>query len=242
VVSALGENLPASQGIVTISDMSKRSSQSGEVDLWLIMFIVVTILFLASVSFAVWAFAGRQDFKSHSDQKVSAAVTVAKQQEDSVKNLQFAQQEKQPYKTYVGPEAYGTLQITFPRTWSAYVDSSGQGSQPLDGYFNKDIVLSIVAQSSAFSLRVQVVPTSYTSYLNNITSLQQSGLVKVSAFSFPKLPAIVGVRVDGQVEDRKTGSMIIMPLRDKTLKLWTDAPSYIDDFNNIILPNFTFSP
>jgi hypothetical protein len=234
--------LPAGQGIVTISDMSKRSSQSGEVDLWLIMFIVVTVLFLASVSFAVWAFAGRQDYKTNSDQKASAAVTVAVQKEDTVKNKQFAEQEKQPYKTYTGPEAYGTLQITFPKTWSAYVDSSGQGQAPLDGYFNMDVVPSIIAQSSAFSLRVQVVQTTYTSYMLNMTSLQQSGKVKISAFSFPKLPKVVGVRVDGQVEPNKSGSMIVMPLRDKTLKLWTDAPSYINDFNNIILPNFTFSP
>jgi len=219
-----------------------RTSEVGQVDLWLVMFIVVMLLFLGAAGFAVWSFASRQDYKNNSDQKVAAAVTVAKQQEDTVKNQQFAEQEKQPLKTYTSPETYGTLQISYPKTWSAYVDSSGQGQAALDGYFNKDVVPSVLDQNSAFSLRVQVVANNYTSYLNNITSLQQSGVVKVSAFSFPKLPKVVGVRVDGQVEPQKSGSMIVMPLRDKTLKLWTDAPSFTNDFNNIILPNFTFSP
>ncbi len=242
---ANGLSLPNTADLVTISDMSKRrlhSSEVGQVDIWLILFIVFVLFFLGAAGFAAWAYASRQDYKTNSDQKVAAAVVIAKQQEDSVKNAQFAQQEKQPLKTYTGPEATGTIKIMFPKTWSAYVDASGQGQAALDGYFNLDTVPSVIDQTSSFSLRVQVVASSYSSYLNNITSLQQSGLVKVSAFSFPKLPTVVGVRVDGQVEPQKTGSMILMPLRDKTLRLWTDSPSFTNDFNNIILPNFTFSP
>jgi hypothetical protein len=219
-----------------------QASESGQVDLWLIMFIVVTILFISAAGVAAWAFSGRQDYKTNSDQKAAAAVTVAKQQEDTAKNAQFAEEEKNPLKTYIGPEAYGTLNIQYPKTWSAYIDSSGQGQAPLDGYFNQDVVPSIVAQGSAFSLRVQVVQNSYATYLANITAQQRAGKITVTAFSFPKLHKVVGVRVDGQVEPQKNGSEIIMPLRDKTLRLWTDAPTFTNDFNNIILPNFTFSP
>lgn len=235
------KNLSGSSKLDNISAM-KRQQQDGYVDTWLIMFIVVSILFLGAISFAVWTFSSRQDYKNNSDQKSAAAVAVAKQQEDDVKNKQFAEQEKSPYNIYQGPEALGSLSITYPKTWSAYVDSTGQGSQPLDGYFNKATVPSIQDQNSSFSLRVQVATGGYTDTLANLAGQQEAGQITIKPYNFPKLPKIVGVRVDGQVEPQKTGSMIVMPLRDKTLKLWTTDPHYISDFNNIILPNFTFSP
>jgi len=39
------------------------------------------------------------------------------------------------------------------------------------------------------------------------------------------------------------GSMVLVPLRDKTLKIWTEADeTYLKDFNENILPNYTFEP
>jgi hypothetical protein len=53
---------------------------------------------------------------------------------------------------------------------------------------------------------------------------------------------VTGVRVDGQIADNIQGSMIILPLRDKTQEIWTESNSFLPDFNNNILPNLTFSP
>jgi hypothetical protein len=39
-----------------------------------------------------------------------------------------------------------------------------------------------------------------------------------------------------------TGTMVLLPMRDKTLEIWTEAPAYLADFNTYILPNITFSP
>jgi hypothetical protein len=36
--------------------------------------------------------------------------------------------------------------------------------------------------------------------------------------------------------------MIVIPLRDKTLQVWCDRPEFLPDFNNNVLPNFSFSP
>ena len=45
----------------------------------------------------------------------------------------------------------------------------------------------------------------------------------VAPFAAAKVPSVVGVRVDGQINSLKTGTMIVLPLRDKTIELWTEA-------------------
>jgi len=46
----------------------------------------------------------------------------------------------------------------------------------------------------------------------------------------------------GQIINGKKGSMVMFPLRDKTLKVWTEADQFVGDFNNSVLPNLTFVP
>jgi hypothetical protein len=36
--------------------------------------------------------------------------------------------------------------------------------------------------------------------------------------------------------------MVILPLRDKTLEISTEAAQYQPDFNTYVLPNVTFNP
>jgi len=220
----------------------KSRRQSGDIDIWLILFIFVTIFFIGAVSFGVWAFSSRQDYKDNSDAKAAAAVKIAVEKEDVKKNNEFAEAAKNPFRTYVGPEPYGTLHVMYPKTWSAYVDTDGTGNIPVDGYFQPDTVPSVSDQKSSFALRVQISPSSYSSTLNNYNNLVKANLVKVSPFSFPKVSSAIGVRVDGQVDGNKQGSMVLVPLRDKTLKVWITATQYMDDFNNNILPNLTFQP
>lgn len=206
--------------------------------LWLVM---MTLLFVAATVFGVWAFMGRQDYKNNVASKIAAAV------QDNTKTVQakdaadYAEAAKQPLKTYVGPEAYGSVHISYPRTWSVYV-ATDSSSLPLDMYAQPDYVPSITAQTSAFALRVQVTQTSYSETVAQYQSLQKAGTVTVTPYALPKNSNIIGVRVDGQLTPTKQGSMVILPLRDKSLTIWTESTQYLSDFNNIILPNASFSP
>lgn len=208
----------------------------------IIPLILSVLLLIGTGIFGGWAYSKMLDYKNNVDAKIVAAVQVAKQQEDAAKDAAFAQVEKNPLKIYTGPEAYGSVTIDYPKTWSAYVSDTSNASPYVDGYFNPNVVPNAQAQSSAFALRVQVVQESYSSVLATETSYVQSGKATVMAYHAPKVPNIVGARIDGKLSDLKSGSMIILPLRNMTLKIWTETPATQGDFNNIILPNFTFAP
>lgn len=231
--------MPAGGNFGTIDHMMKHN-QDGSV-VGVLLPVLLGILLVAAVIFGVWAFSSQQDYKKNVDAKVSAAVVVAKQQESTAKDVQFAEAEKSPLRAYNGPEAYGSLIVMYPKTWSAYVDDSGNGNSPVDGFFAPSVVPSITSQSSVFALRIQVESQSYSQTLQSLTS-QQGVQQTVKPYALPKVPSAVGVEINGLLNDGKSGTMVVLPLRDKTLEIWTEGSQFLPDFNTYILPNFSFSP
>ncbi|MDB5170119.1 MAG: hypothetical protein JWN82_515 [Candidatus Saccharibacteria bacterium] len=217
----------------------RKHNQNGAINVLVLPLILASLFLIGALGFGFWAYGERQDYKNNSDQKAAAAVVIAKQQEAAVKDKQYAEAAKLPLKTYNGPEEYGSLALQYPKTWSAYV-VTGEGSDAgLSGYFNPDFVPTVGAESSTFALRIEVVDSAYSEVLSDYSD--QEG-VTITPYALPKLPKVIGVKVDGQIEDAKKGSMVILPVRDKTLKIYTEADAFMADFNNNILPNLTFSP
>ncbi|MGC1177149.1 MAG: hypothetical protein WA843_03705 [Candidatus Saccharimonadales bacterium] len=217
--------------------------------------VLTVLLLLGAIGFGVWAYGGRQDYKNNVDSKIGVAVDTAKQQEDKLKSAQFAEEEKNPLRTYNGPESYGSIALQYPKTWSGYVDTSASGSSsgntPVSGYFYPGIVPSVADQNSAFALRVQVLDQPYAQTLSDFQNQQQSSNspgsvpLTITPYALPKLPKVVGIQASGTLpggNGQKTGTAVILPLRSETLEISTDGNQFLNDFNTIILPNFSFSP
>lgn len=219
-----------------------KHNQDGSISAVTLSLGITIVLLIAAISFAAWAFSGRQDYKNNTDQKIADAVTIAKQKEDSAKDVVFAETEKNPFKTYEGPEAYGSVRLQYPKTWSGYVDSTGGGTAFVDGYFYPGVVPAINNQSSVFALRFQVINLPYSQALANLSSEQQNGKVTVEAYALPKVPKAVGVKASGTFLNGKAGVEVLLPLRNQTLQLSTEGTQFTPDFEKNILPNFTFSP
>ncbi len=223
--------------------MKKTMGERGSIDALLVPVIVLAVLFLGAAGFAVWAFMGRQDYKNNSDAKSAVAVeanTKAVQADDA---KQYAEAAKNPLKTYVGPDAYGSVHIVYPKTWSAYIDTSSQ-STPLDAYFHPDYVPS-TGSGQTYNLRVQVSSSSYNSQLNQYSPQVTKGTVTATPYSLPKVPSVVGTKLSGAIfqgSQTQSGTIVLLPIRDKTLEIWTESNDYLADFNTYVLPNMSFSP
>lgn len=219
-----------------------REDQRGEISLMVVSFGLVCLCLIGVIVFAVWAYSGRQDYKNNVDQKITAANAVVKNQVEQADAKNYAEQAKQPLRTYVSSAQNGSVTINYPKTWSGYVSENANGGNAIDGYFYPGIVPSTTDQNSTFALRVVLSPQQYSDVLNGFSSQQQQGQVTIKPFSFKKVPQVVGTRIDGQIAQNKTGSMVIVPLRNQTLQIWTESQQFESDFNNNILPNFSFSP
>lgn len=229
---------------LSVREVRRHLNQTGAINALLLPFIIVCLLLIAAVGFGAWAYSGRQDYKNNVNQKVAAAVTIAKQQQSQSDATTYAQEAKYPLRSYTGPSAYGSVHVLYPKTWSAYVMAANQNgdSTPLDGYFQPSYVPDTTNTNNTFALRVKVSQQSYSQELQNYQQLAQQGQVTITPYALPKVPSVIGVKISGAIAQNIQGIMVILPLRDTTLKIWTELPSYVADFNSIILPNISFSP
>lgn len=208
----------------------------------LISLIACAVLLVGSAVFGVWAFMGRQDYKFNSDQKADAAVEVAVAQTREEEAEKFAEEEKNPLKPYVGPSQFGAVRLEYPKTWSTYVVNRDGGGTPVQWYLHPNVVPDTANRDNVYALRVEVSNESYDRALARFDGIVNRGDATVRPYALPEVPDNIGSRVDGEVVRGKRGSMVLMPLRNMTLKIWTESPDYLNDFDNIILPNAAFSP
>ncbi len=180
----------------------------------------------------------RQDYKDRSDKKSAAAVAVAVEKTKSEKDNEFVEKEKEPLKPYKGPEALGSIAFKYPKTWSTYVNQTGTNQITI--LSNPDTVVG--GQGSSYALRVEVVPQQYDAVVGAFDNLVKTKKVTATAYALPKLPETVGLRFDGAITTDRQGAIVVLPLRDKTIKISTESTNFVKDFNSIILPNLTFNP
>lgn len=209
-----------------------------------LLLIVMVVLLMLTAGFGLWAYAGREDYKNNADKKIAAAVEVAKKEASDQKDLEFLEKEKQPFKTYTGPAAYGSLTFQFPKTWSGLVTESAKTGDktPVDGYFTPGFLPGIGLATTAYALRVQINSVAYEQVLSAFNGPATSGKVKVTPYKPDKVTGALGVKIDGEIINGKQGSMVVLPLRDKTIQIWTESDQFVGDFNNSILPSLSFVP
>lgn len=204
---------------------------------------VLVVLLVAAASIAVWALLSRQNYKNNSDAISAKAVESALSSQKAELEAQFSEQEKEPYETYNGPSEFGSLSVSYPKTWEAYVNITN-GSTPIDGYVHPNYVPGTSSSSgaqTAYALRFQVIESDYATVLKTYEGALKQSKVSVSPFRAEKVTSVLGSRVEGEVVAGRTGDMVVVPLRDKTLKVWTESDQYKSDFDQII-KTLNFSP
>jgi len=206
-----------------------------------IYIVVIVILVLSLIGTFVWtgSIIGQRDkYKNDVDKLVAEAVAVAKKEAETTKEKEYLEREKNPYKEYTAPSTFGSVKVLYPKTWSAFVDEK----TGVVGYFHPDYVPGPLS-GTAFALRLEIVQQNYDLVLSTYKGNVTKGTLVASPYKLPKVPEVLGMRLDGELSQNvKSGSAVILPLRDKTIKIYTESQSFVPDFNNIILPNMIFQP
>lgn len=224
-----------------------KLNRNGYVNTTAMVSVLMSALFIIALIFAIWAFSSRQHYKNDANNLVNQAVAKAKAAQETADNQRFAAEEQSSLTTYNGPSDYGSISLQYPKTWSAFIDTTGNGngSYPLDAYFLPNYLTSVTDDGTTdFALRMQIENESYNQVLQQYD--QASG-VTVSPYALPKVPNDVGVEISGQINNSGsnisgTETLVILPLRSQALEIWTEGSSYLGDFSNVILPNLSFSP
>ncbi|HPR10175.1 MAG TPA: hypothetical protein PLJ04_01205 [Candidatus Saccharibacteria bacterium] len=223
--------------------MSPQLPPDPKTPVWLIVaMIIATLLAIVFLVLTVLFYMQMSDYKNNSDQKSAAAVEQAKATQAEELKLQFAEQEKEPLKSYTAPGSAASTKIVYPKTWSLYA-VEGQNGNSVDAFFNPNIVPDTTNKGNVYALRMQVLDKPYATVVKEYDAPAKKGEVRISPYKPEQVSAAEqGVRIDGVVRDKVSGTMVILPVRDKTIKIWTETENYVNDFNNFVLKNLEYSP
>lgn len=226
---------------VTISVM-KHKNQNGAAQTSVVVAVLMTMLFIFALIFGLLMFAKKSDLQKNIDKKVEAQMVIESKKIEAQKDAELAEKEKSPVKTYVGPSTFGSVTFDYPKTYSGYVvEATGSGGTPLEGFFHPNIVPK-EDKSVSFAIRFELVSASYDAQVKSFDSSVKSSKVTVKPYRAAMVPDVLGVRIDGEIINGKQGSLILLAVRDKTLRLWTESKDTLADFEKYVLPNLSFSP
>jgi len=218
--------------------MITDNKQEGSISL--ILAIVFGLFFLGASGFGLWAFSERQDFKNNVDQKVETAVTVAVQNAETAKDAEFVELEKLPTRVFTGSPTYGSLSFEYPKTWSVYAQEGTSGTV-LDVYIHPGVIPGLQSKQP-YALRAEILSTQYDTEVSKLLRFIEQGNITSEAFRPAALQNVLGLRVDGALDQDTTGSAVYLPLRDRTIRIYTESTEFLKDFNEIIIPSITFVP
>lgn len=214
----------------------------GAINILLIPFVLVTLFFFAAAGYGLMTFNQRQYYKNNIDEITQQTVAKSDKELNAQKDKEFAEKAKFPYNTYTSSAQTGNAILKYPRTWSAYVQEQAQGSLPVDAFFYPNFVPNVQDNKTNFALRMRIVQQSYDSVLQQFSPQIQRGTVALQPYKPPNIQGVIGSRLDGAIMTQKQGTMVVMPVRDKTVQIWTESTDFNADYFNIILPNFTMTP
>ena len=210
--------------------MNRHLKEQGMTNPWLIVGIIFIVTTLAATGGMTWALMNYLDQKDNVDTKVSAAVNTAVKTQADKDAAEFQAEEKKPNRLFAGPEDYGALSFSYPKTWSVFVEKEASAAGTFQAYLNPVSVPPISA-TQQFGLRVTIETKDYDTVLNAYQPQVKKGELKSSAV---KANGQDGTRLEGAFTKDIRGTAIIFKIRDKTVTMRTDADTFKPDFEAMV--------
>ncbi len=188
-------------------------------------------LFLVASALGVWVLLAYTEQKADVDGKISLAVAAGVKKQAEEDEAKFQESYKNPRIEFVGPSEYGRLSFMYPKTWSVYVEKDGTDRGDYKAYLHPVSVPSISGKDSRYALRVEILNKNFDDTLKQYESQLKKGELKSSNVEYNGNAA---TRLDGAFSKELRGAVVLMKVRDKTIRLSTDADSFKPDFDTLL--------
>lgn len=215
----------------------KYNTQAGFINGAIVTSIIFGILALVFGSIMIWALVNYNDQKNNVDSKISSAVQLAKDQQEKEDQKVFDEKEKQPLEEFIGPNDLGRVEFKYPKTWSVYIANDGSQGGSYEAYFHPEEVPSVTAGQNKFALRMSVLNQGYEQVVQQYSGLVKQGTLRSESIT---VNGFNGQKFEGNFRPDLEGSVALFKIRDKTLLLATDSPTFRPDFNDKILKELKF--
>ena len=207
--------------------MKHHSSQSGGINGLLIAVIGLSLLAIGLIGSTIYFYQEYDAKRTNVNGQIQLAEVQAKKDQADEDEAKFAQREKEPNRNFVGPDDYGRLTFSYPKTWSVYISKDASTGGDYEAYLNP-VVVPPVSSQQKYALRVSILTRDYGSVIEQYASLVKQGDLKSSVYT---ANGQTGTRLDGTFSNDVRGAVVVFKIRDKTVVLQTDADTFKPDFD-----------
>lgn len=187
------------------------------------------MLLVASLAGFVWSFSQYKTYKNDADVLIAEAVEQAKAEQATELEAQFQMERDRLYNTYVTDPVLANISLQYPRDWSFYLEQSTTGRIQIEAIFHPTVVAK--ADPGTYGLRLQLLQQLYSDVVDDYQRAIEKGELNATPIQSNNVD---GLRLDGQIDNDHTGALVILPIRDKTLVISTEANDYLSVFNEAI--------
>ena len=206
--------------------LMQNSGQNNKVILGILIFLVVGLAGLSG--WAIWQYIEERDTV---EQQIEVAVDEALGEQREELEEEFEQELRNPFRTYSPPDVFGAIDIKLPKNWNIYVEEDEGGNLPVDLYIHPELVRDFDGELGPVAFRMQLVDELYDQATRNVRRDVDRGELDAST---TEVSGIEGDRYEGVVRDDYVGVKVSLPYRDKTILMWTESESYLDDFEEML--------
>ena len=198
-----------------------------------VVIVILSLLSLAFIGLFIWMFLQYNDASTDLENKISVAVSEARDEQNMKNEAEFLEREKEPYKNFSGPIDYGELSFKYPKTWSIYIEKDAVNGGDFKAYFNP-IQVDPVSKDTINALRVTIrtddfetVVKEYEKAMNKKDSNLKVGTITVNG--------VVGNIYTGTIPNTDlSGYIVVFKIRDKAVIMQTDSVLFKADFDKLI--------
>ncbi len=218
----------------------KKLDNQGAANPLMLGIIACSILLVITLIFAAGQMSKVNDYKNNFDTKVSDEVTKQSKVIADQKQAEFDEKEKAPYKFWTSPTQYGSIKVGFPKTWSYYLElnEATSSGDVINLYAYPDYVPDISGDTK-YALRMTLETADYNNILDKYRQRSSKDGLEISTV---QVSNVSGIKIRGNIQNDVSGTLVVFPIRDKVLTVWTESKDFESDFENIVLKNLSFIP
>ena len=210
--------------------MSKTFQKGSKIG-WMIAAICGISLFLVASALGVWIWMQYTEKKTDVDGQISLAVAGAVKKQSEEDEAKFQEAYKNPKIEFASPSEYGRVSFMYPKTWSVFIERDGSDRGDYKAYLHPVSVPPISKNDSRYALRLEIINRNFDDVLRQYDPQLKKGELKSST---PEYNGRVTTRLDGAFSKELRGAVVLMRVRDKTIRLSTDAHTFKPDFEALL--------
>ena len=202
-----------------------------------ISLIVVSLLSITFIGLFVWKNSQYVEAQTDLDEKIAIAVADAKDEQAEKDEKEFAEREKYPYRSFMGPADYGQLSFEYPKTWSLYVASPAITGGDYKAFLNP-IEVEAEGKNTINALRVEILDKAFDDVAKTYEKKIEKGELTLEVIS---VAGVTANKYTGTLPDSELyGSIVTFKTRDTNVVLSPHSVLFESDYNRA-LSTITFN-